>query len=434
MLRPLLTAAAAFSLTLPALATQEAMQQALNAWQARLNEYKAAVQQAPTEEAKAAVAMPDGLDIAPALWQSVCGVTATRQEEVRGKKKGEKQLRSVRSYEFQQAWAAPAVVWLLNRPEALAAAIGADKTAQVSAFTELLKKSLAEQHYLAPAVADICATLAAGTSVDEYDTLEKIYTRNQDKNARACAAMGMSLMLSNPMVQGIAGSDAMVRGKRVYYLKQALLLSDDNTVFGSEMLTDVAKEQAYRLRRLSVGCVPPQLKLRDAQGKEVSFPEKGKLNLIFFWSPQESVGSGIVSRMADLQKKYPELVICPVAPACTAEERAVMQQLAGSVPVFTDDDKGTAGQDYRIAVVPTAVLLSPNSTILSIGYPDMRLQTALENATRATAAPEQTPRGTIIIKDGTESDPVIQPGSTPKEAAAPADDVPPTLRDMPEFK
>lgn len=427
---PFLTAA--LTLALPALATQDAMTQALNAWNARLNEYKAAVQQAPTEEAKAAVAMPDGLDIAPALWQSVCGVTATRQEEVRGKKKGEKQLRSVRSYEFQQAWAAPAVVWFLNRPEALAAAIGADKPAPITAFTELLKKSLAEEHYLSPAVADVCATLAAGTSVDEYDTLEKIYTRNQDKNARACAALAMSLMLSNPMVQGIAGSEAMARGKRVYYLKQALLLSDDNTVFGGELLTDVAKEQAYRLRRLSVGCVPPQLKLRDAQGKESTFPVKDKLNLLFFWSPEESVGSGLIARMGDLQKKYPELVICPVTPA-PADGESETPAAPEGLTLYTDDAKGTAGKDYRISVVPTAVLLSPNSTILFIGYPDMRLQTALEQAARPTAVPA-TKRGTIIIKDGTEEAPVIQPGSVPKAAPAPSEDTPPELRDMPAFK
>ena len=432
MLRSFFSAAAALSLALPALATQEAMNQALATWEARLNEYKAAVQQAPTEDAKAAVARPDGLDIAPDLWQSVCGVTATRQEEVRGKKKGEKQLRTVRSYEFEQAWAAPAVVWLLNHPEALTAAIGADKPAQVTAFTELLKKSLTETHFTSPAVADVCAALASGTSVDEYDTLEKIYTRNQDPTARACAAMGMSLMLSNPMVQGIAGSEAMVRGKRVYYLKQALLLSKDDTIFGGALLTDVAKEQAYRLRRLSTGCVPPQLNLRDAQGKEQTFPTTGKLNLLFFWSPQESVGSGIVARMEALQKKYPDLVICPIAPSCTTEERAALQQQAGDTPIYTDDEKGTAGHDYRITVVPTAVLLSPASTILYLGYPDMRLQTALENATRPTTAPEPK-RGTIIIKDGSEETPVLQPGSTPKEAPKPAEEVPPTLREMPEF-
>lgn len=424
--------AAALALTLPALATQEAMNQALNTWQARLNEYKAAVQQAPTEEAKAAVAMPDGLDVAPALWQSVCGVTATRQEEVRGKKKGEKQLRSVRSYEFQQAWAAPAVVWFLNRPEALTAVIGADKPAQVNAFTELMKKSLAEEHYLSPAAADVCATLAMGTSVDEYDTLEKIYTRNQDKNARASAAMAMSLMLSNPMVQGIAGSEAMARGKRVYYLKQALLLSDDNTVFGGELLTDVAKEQAYRLRRLSVGCVPPQIKLRDAQGKEQLFPKTGKPNLFFFWTPQESVGSDLLTRLGELQKKYPDLEICPIAPRPEEGDKTDTPRPEG-LTLYTDDAKGTAGSDYRISVVPTAVLLSANSTILYIGYPDMRLQTALESAFRPaeTATPK---RGTIIIKDGMEEEPVIQPGSTPNAPAAkPAEDVPPTLRDMPTF-
>lgn len=420
-------------LTLPAPATQEAMNQALGVWNARLNEYKAAVQQAPTDEAKAAVARPDGLDVAPALWQSVCGVTATRQEETRGKKTGEKQLRTVRSYEFEQAWAAPAVVWFINRPEALAAAIGADKPAQVSAFAELLKKSLNETHFAAPAVAEVCATLASGTSVDEYDTLEKIYTRNQNPEARACAALAMSLMLSNPMVQGIAGSEAMVRGKRIYYLKQALLLSKEETVFGDALLLDVAKEQAYRLRRLTAGCVPPLVKLRDAQGKEHTYPKPGKANLLFFWSPQEGVGSDIVTRMATLHQKYPELELCPIAPA-TKEGDAEPPAAPEGVTLYTDDAQGTAGTDYRINVVPTAVLLAPNSTILYIGYPDMRLQTALENALRQSAPAEQK-RGTIIIKDGTEEQPVIQPGSTPKPAAPGADtEVPPTLRDMPEFK
>lgn len=423
--------AAALALTLPALATQDAMNQALNAWQARLNEYKAAVQQAPTEEAKAAVAMPDGLDIAPALWQSVCGVTATHQEETRGKKKGEKQLRTVRSYEFEQGWAAPAVVWFLNHPEALTAAIGADKPAQVTAFTQLLQKSLSETHFAAPAVAGVCATLSTGTSVDEYDTLEKIYTRNQDPEARACAAMAMSLMLSNPMVQGIAGSEAMVRGKRIYYLKQALLLAKEETEFGGALLSEVAKEQTYRLRRLTTGCVPPQMKLRDAQGKEQTFPKPGKMNLLFFWSPQESVGSGLIARMGELQKKYPELEICPIAPA-PADGETEPQTAPEGVTLYTDDAKGTAGTDYRITVVPTAVLLAPNSTILYIGYPDMRLQSALERA--AQPAPAEPKHGTIIIKDSTEETPVIQPGSTPKTAPAKSEDVPPGLRDMPEFK
>lgn len=427
---PFLTAALA--LALPALATEEAMNQALKAWNARLNEYKAAVQQAPTEEAKAAVAMPDGLDIAPALWQSVCGVTASRQEEARGKKKGEKQLRTVHSYEFEKAWAAPAVVWFLNHPEALTAAIGADKPAQITAFTQLLAKSLNDTHFANPAVAGVCATLSAGTSVDEYDTLEKIYTRNQDPEARACAAMAMSLILSNPMVQGIAGSEAMVRGKRVYYLKQALLLSKEETDFGGVPLAEVAKEQTYRLRRLSQGCVPPQMKLRDTQGKEHTFPETGKMNLLFFWSPEESVGSSLMPRLAELQKKYPEMVICPISPA-PADSEAEQPAAPEGMTLYMDDAKGTAGRDYRINVVPTAVLLAPNSTILYIGYPDMRLQTALEQAARPAAAPEPK-RGTIIIKDGTEEAPVIQPGSTPKAAApAKAEDVPPGLRDMPAF-
>lgn len=417
---------------MPVLGNEDAMNKALAAWDARITEYKAAVAQAPTPEAKAAINAPDGADLAPALWQAVSGVTATRQEEVKGRK-GEKQLRTVRSYEFEQPWAAPAVARLLSSPTAMTAAIGADKPKQITAFTEALKKALRDTHYTAPAAAEVCAALAAGTSVDEYDTLEKIYTRNQDGNARACAAMAMSLMLSNPMVSGVAGSEAMVRAKRIYYLKQALLLAKDETEFGGTPLTEVAKEQAYRLRHLTIGCVPPQLTVRDLQGKEHTFPETGKVNLLFFWSPQESVGSSLIPRLAQVQKQYPELVLCPVCPAQTEEDKAAVRETAGDVPVYTDNEKGSAGQDYRISVVPTAVLLGANSTILYIGYPDMKLQTALEAAMRP--AREQK-RGTIVIQDGTEAQeeaPVVQPGSSPKPAPA-AEEQPPTLRDMPEFK
>lgn len=415
---------------LPTLGKEDAMKQALTAWDARISEYKAAVAQAPTPDAKAAIAVPDGMDTAPALWQAVCGVTATRQEEVRNRK-GEKQLRTVRSYEFEQPWAAPAVARLLSHPAAFAAAVGADKPKQVTAFADALKKALRDTHYAAPAAAEVCAELSSGTSVDEYDTLEKIYTRNQDNSARACAAMGMSLMLSNPMVSGVAGSEAMARAKRIYYLKQALLLAKDDTTFGGSPLTEVAKEQAYRLRHLSLGCVPPQITVKDVQGKPHTFPETGKLNLLFFWSPQESVGSGLVGKLAQVQQQYPELVICPICPALSDEELAAVRDAAGATTLYTDDEKGSAGQDYRISVVPTAVLLGSNSTILYIGYPDMKLQTALETATRP--AREQK-RGTIVIKEEVEQ-PVLQPGSVPN-AAVPAagEEQPPTLREMPEFK
>lgn len=413
-----------------ALATEAAMNQALTAWQNRLKEYHASVEQAPTPEAKAAVTAPDGMDIAPALWQSISGVTATRQEEVRGKK-GEKQLRTMRNYEFEEIWAAPGVVWFINHPAALAAVIGADKPKLVTSFTNALLQSLRDTHYSAPAVADVCATLASGTSVDEYDTLEKIYTRNQDTTARACAAMGLSLMLNNPMVSGVAGSDTMVRGKRLYYLKQALLLSKDDTRFGDAPLTDVAAEQTYRLRRLSPGCVPPQLRVRDAQGKECLFPQPGKKHLLFFWTPQESVGAGLMARLKGLQQQYPDMELCPIAPApATDEEEAALREAAGETGTYTDDSEGTAGRDYRIEVVPTAVLLDEKSTILYIGYPDMKLRTALE---AAEPRKQEEKHGTIIIKDGIEDAPVLQPGSTPKPANGNAADTPPDLREIPDF-
>lgn len=406
----------------PLAADEAAMNQALAVWQGRLAEYHAALERAETPEAKAAVEPPSAAEPAQAIWNSISGSTGSRQLQLKGKHGPE--LRTVHSYEFQQPWAAPAVNWLLAHPSEFAAILGTGK--QAAATARAVRESLADRHYSHPSAAELCPVLAAGTSVDEYGILEKIYTRNRDSNARACAALGMSLMLNNPMITGAAGSEAMARGKRLYYLKQALLLAKPDTPFGDRPLFDMANEQTYRLRHLSVGCVPPQLKLSDAQGQEVTLPEAGKHTLLFFWSPQEALGSSLVSKLAELPQRYPELNIVAIAPAAADEAAlAALQQTAGSTPCYTDDADGTAGRDYRINILPTAVLLAPNSTILYNGYPDIRLQSALENAFPARS--EDNTKGRIEIA------PAAQQQAPQGEAPTPADEEPPALRDMPEF-
>lgn len=419
---PCVLLTALLTLTQQLAADEAAMNQTLDAWEGRLDEYRAALERAETPEAKAAVEPPSAADLSPTIWKSISGTTGSRQLQIKGKDGQE--LRTVHSYEFQQAWAAPAVNWLLAHPDEFAAALGSGK--QASAYARAVRESLADIHYSHPSAAELCPILAAGTSVDEYGILEKIYTRNCDTNARACAALGMSLMLNNPMITGAAGSEAMARGKRLYYLKQALLLAKPDTRFGDSPLFDIANEQTYRLRRLSVGCVPPQLKLRDAQGQEVTLPEAGKHTLLFFWSPQEALGSSLVSKLAALPQRYPELNIVAIAPAAADEAAlAALQQTAGSTPCYTDDADGTAGRDYRISILPTAVLLAPNSTILYSGYPDIRLQSALENAFPTRS--EDNTKGRIEIT------PAAQEQAPQGETPTPADEEPPALRDMPEF-
>lgn len=409
---------AAALLAMSANATEEAMQQALNEWAQQVASYEDAIQNAPDETARAAIEVPTGRDIAPKLWQAINSRTGARANE---KGKGR-----IPTYEFEKAWALPGIVWILEHPQAFTAAFTEEEQAQLTYFGNALVDSLIRIHFSNPGIGAAVPSLSATSSVREYELLQKIYQRNQHKPARACAALGMSIMLNNPMVSSIEGSEAMARGKRLYYLKQSILLSDKNTKFGKRPITELAMEQAYFLRHLAVGCVAPQLKVYDTQGGTRTFPVPGKLNLLLFWSPADPVGSNMVRDIEKLKAQYPGLEVCPVMPHAEAEAQQQALEQLGIAFTYADDAKGTAGRTYRIEQLPTAILVGKRSTILYGGYPDMKLQTALETSIAAEHAGQKRP--SVYIKES--ETPAIQPGSQP---TAPTDSAVPGLRDMPEF-
>lgn len=406
------------------------MNRLLTDWQQKVSAWQNAVETATSSEMAATVVPPDPAAFAPDIWASISAKTGTRKETVTrgtGRRKREETI-TVPTYEFEQSWALPAVVWILRHPEAFAAAFDESQQGQISHYAEALIKSVQRVHFAHPGIRDICPVLAQNAGVREYELMEKIYNRNNDPTTRACAALAMSLMLNNPMIAGVEGSAAMTRGKRIYYLKQALLFGDPETPFGQLTLGEVAREQTYRLRYLAEGCIPPQIKLRDAEGRVVTCPQPDKTNLLLFWTPDEPLGASIVENLQKMQDKYPDLVIWPIAPFQTPE---VMQQLLLRVPgmqqSLLDDEKGSAGIAYRVNSLPTAVLLSNRSTILFNGAPGVQLQTVLDNVFR----PVSTDHPKVIIKSASDA-PVLQPGSQ----ARPADDKPqspdaPPLREMP---
>lgn len=410
------------------------MNRLLADWQQKMNDWQNAVMSAPSPEAKAAIPSPNAADMAPSLWKSISSQIGQRRETVvRGKgKKRREEIISVPAYEFDQPWALPGIMWFLQNPESLSAAFDEEQQNQVDFYVEAIAKSLSRVHFSNPEIRHICPLLAQNSGVREYELMQKIYNRNQDSATRATAALSLSLMLNNPMISGVEGSHAMIRGKRIYYLKQALLLGDPNVPFGHSTLGEVAKEQTYRLRYLSEGCIPPQIRLRTVEGRTVSCPQQGKMNLLLFWSPEEQSGAAMVARLDKLKSKYPELVVTPVVPFQTPE---TLQQLLQTVPgmeqSLVDDADGSAGQAYRISSIPTAVLISHRSTLLYMGDLGVQLQTALDSA----MPPQQTSRSKVSITPVEENPPVMQPGSQPKSPEdAPAQDAtPPALREMPRF-
>lgn len=407
------------------------MNRVLAAWQQKVNTWQQAVQQATEQHSTESIPAPDPAEFVTQLWNSISTQTGNRNVTVtRGSgAKRTRQRMTVPVYEFDEPWAAPGVIWILNNANVFGQAFPEEEQHLVAYFAEALAKSISRVHYSNPVIREICYTLANNAGVREYDLLQKIYNRNKDNNTRACAAMAMSIMLNNPLISSVEGSEAMARGKRLYYLKQAIILGDAKMPFGNSTLGDMATEQTHRLKYLMPGCIPPQLHLRSTDGQQVTFPTVGKLTLIVFWSPDDPVCSALMESIDQLQKEYPDLEICPVIPFQTPDALQQIMDIPGIAKSYLDNSDGKAGQDYRITSVPTLILTNKRCAIIYNGAPGVPFHTALNAATKATSAP----RPKVSIKE-TEDKPIIQPGSQAKPVEPnPANDQAPQLREMPEF-
>ena len=418
-----LIAAATLAITPLAMATESAMKQALARWQQQVNQYEEAVKNAPSDDARASLTPPDGRDIAPMLWQSINGRTGTR--------KNEKGIESIPTFEFEKSWALPGIVWILEHPQAFTAAFNEDEQDQLNYFSTAIISSLQRVHYHNPEVGAIAPSISLSASVRDYEILRKIYEKNRNKEARAAAAMGMSLMLNNPVITSVEGSEAMARAKRLYYLKQSLLLGSKDSMFGKQKLVDVALDQAYFLKHLAPGAIAPMLKLKDAQGETHQFPTPGNNTLLLFWSPDSHLSVDMLRDVDKFRTQYPEVEICPIMPFCTAEEQQDTLNNLGIDSSYLDDANGTASTTYRIISTPSVILINKQCRILYGGAPDIKLQTALESLCAKNAVPPKGKRPKVNIEH--RETPVLQTKPTPAQPAQPQDDTVPGLREMPEF-
>ncbi len=399
------------------------MNAALDAWRQKMVEYTAAVKHAQTPEQKAAVRLPEAGASAAELWKSISGKTGQRhitvqpspQERMQGvKARTEKRD----SYEFEEEWAAPAVFWFVNHPGELAR-LFEGKPRQLSFFADALLESIERRHYDSPLIAECIAKLAEGNNSRVYNILEKVFSRNPDPEARGYAALGMSMMLGNPLVAAEAGSQAVARGKRVYYLRQALALTPEDAMFGSMSVSDIVVEQSYRLKNLSVGSVAPRITVNDAAGKAHALPIVGKPTLLLFWNPAEPVSAEMARKLPTLKQKYPELELAAITASADNDEAKKALEESGVQAALLDDAQNSAGTAYRVAQVPTAVLLSERCSILYIGYPDMHLQAAIDSCFQHAGKRAQVTPPPAPVQQP-------QPGAQPSNEA-------PALRDMPEF-
>ena len=405
-------------------AGEKEMKAALDVWQQRQAEYNAVLSVTTTPEQRDSVPPPSADEVAPALWKAVRKQTGTRKVASATRRGYEKaELIDVPKYEFDEEWAAPAVVWFLNHPETLAKMY--ERAPQkLATYAKALLDSVRDRHFSSPLIGEACAKLSENTGADVYSVLQKIYERNSSPAARGAAALAMSVMLTNPALVGEEGGAAHARAKRIYLIRQALNLAPQDAMFGTASLTDVATELIYRITNLDEGTIPPRMTLTDPQGKECLFPVVGKANLIFFWDPSEDVGMSIMQKQAVLLRSYPNLVLCPIVVNGDRESWLRMMQSHGLSICYMDDERGTAGKAYRVEHLPHAVLVNEQARVLFYGYPDMQLQTALDcwkNQSKERPSPPREP-----ATPESQPEPQTTGDESPNHSAPP-------LREMPQF-
>ncbi len=393
-------------------AGEAALQRALAKWDLQLREWAAAVDQAATaeERARAQAGKPDGMDLAQELWKAV----------------------GYRS--MYETWACPAVVWWLNHPHALAKVV---PPAELKTAFSRFWKAIDAVHYQDPRIAGACEALSRSNDVRVYRMLAKIYAANPDDRARGCAAMGLALYLNRTNVLSEAewGGKDMMRAKRLFYVREALLKAP-GAPFGDSTIDKVAAEEVYRLRNLSEGSIPPMVSVLDSGGKAVNLPVRNRPTILLFCTPGDEASASVLSRSVVFQSQYPEFVFCPVISSMSREEASAALAEQGIACDFYLDPDGEAARAWRMEEWPRVALISERCRLLYYGAPNLDFQTRLD------ACKAEREHDAAALKQGAPPSggnggrPQPARPSAPAASPSPApggESEPPDLRPMPKF-
>ncbi len=362
-------------------ADEKSMNEALAQWQQELSEYQSAIKLTKDESQRNILIAnpPDGVLIGKKLWKSIGYKTGTK--EVKQEKKTAPTSRfdipkvtKVPVYAYEEAWASPAVAWLLSNPKVLTSIM---EEQQVNKLVTLLVNSVIANHYDKPIISSICAPISTLSSIQAYECLQKIYLHNPDMTAKANAALGLSLLLNKTTIRSVEGSEAMADAKRIYYIKEALDKAPKGCMFGQMTIEAVSQEQIHLVSKLSPGRIPPQVKLFDSQKRASMFPLVNQAQILLFWSPDHMESLTLMRRSKELAEKYPNIKIIPIAIGVDQEDLQQICQEEGIDTLSYSDPNGDAAKEYRANVLPYVAFIGDSNTLNYIGYPDLNFQSEI---------------------------------------------------------
>lgn len=328
-------------------ADEARMKDILTSWDSRMTEWNAAYEFAqPERRAELEKTKPDPKTIVRAVWKETSPL-------------------------LQKPESLPAVVWLLEHPEAIASSFDAASQKKIAAS---LLESV--EHYLvsSPGIGRVAPVLGQSSNLRCREILEKIRTVNQNPKDQGMAAMGLVLSMreKNSMLQ----DDPKLNAFRLKYLREAIQKSFEESFGDLGKVKDIARELLYDINNLSTRRKAPAFSLPTAEGAFVSIP-KAVPTLLVFWKPDSVQSASLVAKSNVLKEKYPNLDIVPICLSEPAKAAETIRAMNISIPGLYDA-KGSVFQLYRIAQVPSVYLLDKEGVVRLRGVPDMLFESILD--------------------------------------------------------
>jgi len=431
----------------PLHASEKNMLHILQQWDEQVENYFEKIKQAPDEESRHAILQqaPQPDSIASALWNSTSAQSGERRitlprTDLEKKQGRPARTRNIPSYQYEEKWAAPAIAWWIQYPNSLKSVINKQQLPRIS---DALIQSIEKTHYRHPAIANACAALAKKAEAKSLKLLHKIHQKNPDKKARALAALALSIILDNKDIRILEGNEESIPAKQIYYIRFALQNAPLGTKYGHNKLDSVAIEQLYKINKLSIGRTPPQFTVKNLRGQNRTMPTSNQAYILFFCNLNDALSREIINKASALQKNYPGIHICPITTGYDTkellefiDENRVNPDIKyyNANAIYIDED-GKAGSAYRIHSTPTAALISHRGTLLYLGYPDIKFQSAINNyaneVKRDTAALQR--KKTRLTPDLQKATKPTKPSNERRKAPSHADDKLPALRPLPQF-
>lgn len=266
---------------------------------------------------------------------------------------------------LQKKWSMPYIVWTLREHPTLSA----KGVKRLIGFVE-------QSHRESPLVGEFCVSLvsageqkpqlavAAGLLQEKTKFIKKAMKQGSSAQVRGQAALAMSSMLAR------RGDEPQVTQQRLKLIRQAIIDAADAKV-GDTTVAELAREEIYRLSKLSKRATAPELAGYDAAGQPMKLSQfRGKNVILVFWSSWEQAEQ-VIAFTKKMQATYAGKPVEVVG--VNRDSLANLRKLVAagqSVGKSFSDPQGKLFEKYRVSNAPACYVLDTEGVIRHIGAPD----------------------------------------------------------------